>query len=559
MRTVGILYFWIWLFLPGGTGAASDAYAIATAHPAATRAGAAVLSTGGNAFDAAVTVTAMLSVVETYSCGIGGGGFWLLYNSRDRRSVMIDGRERAPLSATPGMYLDENNKVIPGKSLNGPAAAGIPGVPAALAHISKHYGSRSLEELLAPAIKAARLGFAVDSRYRQRARRRLEVLRRYTASAETLLVNDNVPASGHIIKQPQLARTLEIIAKNGRNGFYAGQVAHDLITDVRRSGGIWSQADLQQYRVIERTPFIFHYAGSTITTASLPSSGGIALNEIFNMLSVFDPQEWHPLSEHLLIETMRRAYRDRATYLGDQDYVAVPLKKLRGMRHARKLASTILRDRASRSTALSTVSPQKGLDTTHFSIADSHGNLVAATMSINTSFGSGYISPQTGVLLNNEMDDFSIQPGVPNAYGLTGGEANAIAPGKRMLSSMSPSFVETHERIAVLGTPGGSRIITMVLLGILEFLKGGDAQEIVSRKRFHHQYLPDVVQMEPGVFTSPLLESLEKMGHILKPLGRSWGNMQAVLIEKSNGALEAAVDPRGIGMAMVKNAATAKP
>ncbi len=559
MRSASILCFWIWLFLPCGSGFANDTYAIATAHPAATRAGAAVLAEGGNAFDAAVAVTAMLSVVEPYSCGIGGGGFWLLYREQDRHSVMIDGRERAPLSASADMYLDENGKVIPGKSLNGSSAAGIPGVPAALVYISEHYGSLPLETLLSPAIKAARSGFAVDNRYQQRAKRKLRILRRYSASAATLLVNGNVPAIGQIIRQEQLARTLESIAKNGRNGFYGGQVAQDLVADVRGSGGIWSQADLQQYRIIGRAPLIFHYAGSTITTGSLPSSGGIVLNEIFNMLSLFDPQEWSPLSEHLLIEVMRRAYRDRASYLGDQDYVEVPSKRLRSLSHAKKLASTIHKDRASRSVALKTASPQKGLDTTHFSIADNHGNLVAATMSINTSFGSGYISPRTGVLLNNEMDDFSIQPGTANAYGLTGGEANAIAPGKRMLSSMSPSFVETHDRIAVLGTPGGSRIITMVLLGILEFLKGGGAQEIVSLKRFHHQYLPDVVETEPKVFTSPLLKSLKKMGHIFKPRGRNWGNMQAVVLDKFSGKLEAAADPRGIGMAIAENETGTKP
>ena len=559
MRPASILCFWIWLFLPCGSGIASDTYAIATAHPAATRAGATVLAEGGNAFDAAVAVTAMLSVVEPYSCGIGGGGFWLLYKEKDRRSVMIDGRERAPLSASADMYLDGNGKVIPGKSLNGPAAAGIPGVPAALVHINKHYGSLPLETLLAPAIKAARHGFAVDSRYRQRAKRKLRVLRRYPASAATFLVNGNVPAIGQTIRQEQLARTLESIAKNGRNGFYSGQVAQDLVADVRRSGGIWTLADLQQYQVIGRAPLIFHYAGSTITASSLPSSGGIALNEIFNMLSLFDPQEWSPLSEHLLIEVMRRAYRDRANHLGDQDYVEVPLERLRSMSHAKKLAGTIHKDRASRSAALTTAPPQKGLDTTHFSIADGHGNLVAATMSINTSFGSSYISPRTGVLLNNEMDDFSIQAGTANAYGLTGGEANAIAPGKRMLSSMSPSFVETHDRIAVLGTPGGSRIITMVLLGILEFLKGGDAQAIVSLKRFHHQYLPDAVETEPKVFTSSLLESLKKMGHVIKLRRRSWGNMQAVVVNKFSGEMEAAADPRGIGMAIAENETSTKP
>jgi gamma-glutamyltranspeptidase/glutathione hydrolase len=303
--------------------------------------------------------------------------------------------------------------------------------------------------------------------------------------------------------------------------------------------------------VVERQPIVGRYRGLKITSAPPPSSGGIALMTMLNILRGFDLEAAdESLRTHLLVEAMRRAYRDRAEYLGDPDFVAIPLDRLIHPWYADGLARDISLKQASPSLGHS--SPvREGEDTTHFSILDTEGNRVAATLSINYPFGSGFVVPGTGVLLNDEMDDFSASPGVPNVYGLVGGEANAIAGAKRMLSSMTPTFVEDGQRLAILGTPGGSRIITMVLLGILEMADGKGMKQWVDRPRFHHQYLPNVIQFEPGAFSESLTRQLKAMGHGLKPLERHYGNMQAVLWNKERNEVEAASDPRGLGFAQV--------
>ncbi|MES9945800.1 MAG: gamma-glutamyltransferase [Candidatus Thiodiazotropha sp.] len=525
--------------------------AIATAHPQATAAGLQLLDAGGNAFDAAVAVSAVLAVVEPYSSGIGGGGFWLLHRASDGFQTMLDGRERAPMAAHRDLYLDQAGKVIPQLSIDGALAAGIPGEPAALVHLARHYGRLSLAESLQPAIRLARDGFKVDSHYRRMANWRLAVLRAHPASAAQFLQQGEVPEEGALIKQPALAETLEKIAQHGFDGFYKGEVAQRLVDGVRAAGGIWSLEDLAAYRVVERQPIVGRYAGLKITSASPPSSGGIALMTMLNILQGFDLQaQQEPLRTHLLVEAMRRAYRDRADYLGDPDYVDIPVEALTHPWYAAGLARDIQLHRASPSVGNLSRS-QEGRDTTHFSILDGEGNRVAATLSINYPFGSGFVVPGTGVLLNDEMDDFSASPGVPNVYGLVGGEANAIAGGKRMLSSMTPTFVEDDRRLAILGTPGGSRIITMVLLGILEMADGKGPKNWVEQPRFHHQYLPDAVQFEAGAFSDEMKQQLTAMGHNLKPLDSQYGNMQAILWDKQLGEIEAASDPRGLGFSRV--------
>ncbi|MEW8030006.1 MAG: gamma-glutamyltransferase [Candidatus Thiodiazotropha sp.] len=525
--------------------------AIATAHPLATAAGHHLLQAGGNAFDAAVGVSAVLAVVEPYSSGIGGGGFWLLHRASDGFETMLDGRERAPLAADRDLYLDHAGEVIPNLSIDGALAAGIPGEPAALAHLARHYGRLSLADSLGPAIRLAREGFRVDSHYRRMASWRLAVLRTHPTSAEQFLQQGEVPAEGALIKQPDLAETLESIALYGADGFYKGEIAQRLVDGVRAAGGIWSLEDLANYRVVERQPIVGRYRGLKITSAAPPSSGGIALMTMLNILQGFDLQaQDEPLRTHLIVEAMRRAYRDRADYLGDPDYVDIPVEALTHPWYAAGLARDIQQHRASPSVG-NLSQAQEGRDTTHFSILDRDGNRVAATLSINYPFGSGFVAPGTGVLLNDEMDDFSASPGVPNVYGLIGGEANAIAGGKRMLSSMTPTFVEDDRRVAILGTPGGSRIITMVLLGILEMADGKGPNSWVERPRFHHQYLPDVVQFEPGAFSDSHMQQLAAMGHNLKPLDRRYGNMQAILWNKGAGKVVAASDPRGLGFARV--------
>lgn len=529
------------------------AAAIASAHPLATRAGMEILKQGGNAFDAAVAVTAALAVVEPMGSGLGGGGFWLLHRSRDNFETMIDGRERAPLAASRDMYLDKQGNPIPKASLDGPLAAGIPGVPAALVHISKKYGRLSLKQNLAPAIRLAKKGFPVYERYRRLATFRIKPIAASPGAAKIFLRQGAVPDVGDSLVQSDLARTLKKIARKGKKGFYQGSVARRLIAGVRKGGGIWTKQDLKQYHVVEREPIRGTFKGMKYTSAALPSSGGIVLKQVFNMLQAF-PLDRLGSSErkHLIIETMRRAYRDRAVYLGDSDYVKVNVAFLTSLQRAKKMRRSISRN-ASPSRKLGGLhAGPKGKDTTHFSIIDRDGNRVAATLSINYPFGSAFVPPGTGVVLNNEMDDFSIKPGVANVYGLVGNKANAIAPGKRPLSSMSPTFFETRDKVVIVGTPGGSRIISMVLLAALEVSDNrGGAKEWVSLKRYHHQYLPDVVQYESGALTKKEIRSLSRRGHILKQR-RNYGNMQIVVWDKKKNRVAAASDPRGEGLALVQ-------
>jgi gamma-glutamyltranspeptidase/glutathione hydrolase len=530
--------------------------AIASAHPLATEAGHKILRLGGNAFDAAVTVSAVLAVVEPYSSGLGGGGFWLLQRASDGYQTMIDGREKAPLAAHRDLYLDEAGKAVPSRSIDGALAAGIPGAPAALVHLSEHYGKLPLAVTLRPAIEIAQQGFAVDDYYQRMVDRRLSVLRAYPATSAQFLLEDENPPNGHLIKQPELAETLQKLADEGVDGFYRGEIAKRLVDGVKAAGGIWTLEDLAQYRIVERKPVTGEYRGLRITSAAPPSSGGIALLTLLNILQVLDyPALQEPQRTHVLIEAMRRAYRDRAEYLGDPDFVKVPAEMMTHAWYAEGLARGIDLKRATPSLSLGKEpepEPEEGRDTTHFSILDKEGNRVAATLSINYPFGSGVVAPGTGVLLNDEMDDFSSSPGVPNAYGLVGGEANAIAPGKRMLSSMSPTFVEDEQHLAILGTPGGSRIITMVLLGILEMAEGKGVLDWVSRPRLHHQYLPDQIEFEAGAISSELQQQLGAMGHSLKPLKRKYGNMQAILWQKDSGRVTAASDSRGGGAAIIE-------
>jgi len=512
-----------------------------------------VLEAGGNAFDAAVAVSAALAVVEPYSSGLGGGGFWLLHRAEDGFEVVIDGRERAPLAATRDMYLDSEGEVIPALSVNGALAAGIPGEPAALAHIAEQYGRLSLQRSLLPAIRLARDGFVVDEHYRKLAGMRLVAMQDDAETARLFLEEDEVPDAGVRILQPELGDTLEALGRAGHAGFYQGPVAARMVDGVRAAGGIWTLQDLQQYRVVEREPLRGQYRGLRIVSVPPPSSGGVVLISMLNMLSGFPLDEYAAATRtHLIIESMRRAYRDRAEYLGDSDFVEVPVARLVSEAHAKNLRSSINPDKATPSAALGGyASDPGGQDTTHFSILDGAGNRVAATLSINYPFGACIVPPGTGVLLNNEMDDFSIKPGAPNLYGLVGAEANAITPGKRPLSSMTPVFAEDDSGVAILGTPGGSRIITMLLLGVLDLAAGQRPDSWVAVPRYHHQFLPDEVQYEPGAFDGGLGEALAARGHTMRPLDSTYGNMQAIYWDRDKHRVYAASDPRGGGEARV--------
>lgn len=528
------------------------AAAIASAHPLATQAGIEIIKRGGNAFDAAIAVTAALAVVEPAGSGLGGGGFWLLHRESDGFQTMVDGREKAPLAAHRDMYLDDKGDIVPKLSIDGPLAAGIPGVPAALEHLASNYGKLPLKQSLQPAIRLARNGFTIDERYRRLAGFRLKALQQSPAAAAIFLDNDELPEVGHVIMQPDLANTLSAIAEKGSAGFYSGAVAKKLVNGSRAAGGIWTLEDLKQYNIVERTPVRTRYHDIEITSAAPPSSGGVALATMFNILEQYDLDRLEPTKQiHLISEAMRRAYRDRAEYLGDTDFVSVPIEQLIHPFYAAGLAGTINPNQATPSKLLPGIADNRqGSDTTHFSVLDREGNRVAATLSINYPFGAAFVPPGTGVLLNDEMDDFSSKPGTPNVYGLIGDSANAIEPGKRMLSSMSPTFLEDSDRVAILGTPGGSRIITMVLLGALEFAAGKAPEAWVSRPRFHHQYLPDRISFEPGAFDSGTISALESMGHTVKEGRRKYGNMQAILWDKGQNRVSGASDPRGNGQAI---------
>ncbi len=543
---VSLVFALCWL---ASNSALAGTAAIASAHPMATAAGKEVLDKGGNAFDAAVAVAAALAVVEPYSSGLGGGAFFLLRRAHDGFQVMVDARETAPARASRDMYLDAAGKPQSKLSVEGALAAGIPGEPAGLAWVSQRFGRVSLKVALAPAIRLAREGFAVDARYAGAATFRESMLRARPDVARTFLDQGNAPKPGYVVRQPELAATLEALAERGREGFYAGEVARRMVEGVTASGGIWSVQDLADYRVVEREPTRIGYHGAAITTATLPSSGGVVLAEALQILEgVLRPDRSAVERDHLIAEAMRRGYQDRARYLGDPAFVRVP-PVLTTRAYALERGASIDPDKATPSANLDVLYPPltEGTNTTHFSVADEDGNLVAATLSINLPFGAGVLAGNTGVLLNNEMDDFSAAPGVGNAYGLVGDAANAIAPGKRPLSSMTPTFVDSPRGTLVFGTPGGARIISMVLLGIVGFVDDPamDIDALVGAPRFHQQYLPDRIEYEPGGFSMEWVSGLQAKGHVLQEGRRRWGNMQAVFVDAKTKAASAHNDPRG--------------
>jgi len=539
---------------PPSVSADVNKVAIASAHPLATEAGLAIIRNGGNVFDAAVAVSAALAVVEPAGSGLGGGGYWLLHRADDGFKTVIDGREKAPKAAHKDLYLDKNGQIIPRLSLDGPLAAAIPGLPAALAHLSENYGRLPLKTSLAPAIHYAKNGYAIGQRYLKMLNFRAEVLKKYPATSAIFLPGDKPPAAFSLFKQQDLAHTLTRLAESGRDGFYRGDIADKLVQSVTQAGGIWSLQDLADYQIVERPPLTGHYLGMTVTTVPPSSSGGVVLLESLNILSDFDLKKTDSTTRiHLIAEALRRAFHDRALHLGDSDFVNIPVARLLNTDYAAGLRTSIRPDGVLPSSYLSGDLPQQseGEHTTHFSIIDQHGNRVAATLSINFPFGSGFVAEGTGVLLNDEMDDFSSQTGAVNGYGLTGGSANAIAPGKRPLSSMTPTFLEDSQRIAVLGTPGGSRIPSMVLLSVLDFADGNGPHSWVKIPRFHHQYVPDLLQHEADAFTPEQQQALIKLGHQLKPVRYPYGDMQAVQLDKHTHDLAAASDPRGEGRAIV--------
>lgn len=538
--------------------------AVASGHKLATEAGLQILREGGNAFDAAVAVSSTLGVVEPISSGLGGGGFFLLHDAKTGKDVFLDAREYAPESATPDKYLDQAGNLDPNKAQNGPWSAGIPGLPAALVELADKYGRLPLKQSLAPAIRIATEGFPVYARMARGYAMRRDVMERYPGTREVYLRNGKPIAEGDIFKQPELAHTLKLIADKGFDGFYKGETAKKLIAGVKQAGGHWTPQELAAYTVKERTPIVFDYKGWKITTAPPASSGGIALAEMLQILEGYDLQAMDPVHRtHLIVEAMRRAYRDRTFFLGDPDFTHIPMQVLLSKDYALGLRASINPEKATPSDLLSgNPTPLEDDETTHFSIIDQDGNRVAATQTVNLLYGSGLIPKGTGVLLNDEMDDFALKPGTPNAFGVMGYEANAPKPGKRPLSSMTPTFMENADKVAVLGTPGGSRIITMVLLGILGYDEGLDAQQVAALPRYHHQWRPDVIDAESDAFSADTVKGLEAMGHKVTMPGNTaaggrgsshvWGNLQTVEWNKKDNVLLGGTDPRNpVGAAEV--------
>ncbi len=541
--------------------------AVASAHALATEAGLQVMREGGNAFDAAIATSAVLSVVEPISSGLGGGGFFLLHDAASGRDVFVDARETAPASAHADRYRRVDGTFDRDRAENGPWSAGIPGLPAAFVHIAETYGALPLSQSLAPAIRIAETGFPVYARFARGYQSRRAVMERYPGTRAVFLADGRAPEEGDVFRQPDLANTLRLLAERGFDGFYGGETGAKLVAGVNAEGGEWTAADLAAYKVVERAPIRFRYHDWEVVTAPPPSSGGIAMAQMLQILAPYDLGALDDAARtHLVVESMRRAFRDRTFFLGDPDFTRIPQRTLLSRDYAAGLRATIHPSKATPSDLLSgDPTPLEDEETTHFSIVDAAGNRAAVTQTVNLLFGSGLVAPGTGVLLNNEMDDFALQPGVPNAFGVMGFEANAPAPGKRPLSSMTPTFLVSDDRVAVLGTPGGSRIITMVLLGILGYDAGLDAQAVAALPRYHHQWMPDRIQAESDAFSAETAARLRALGHTVELPGdraaggrgssHVWGNLQTVEWNRAQGTLRGGSDPRNpVGAARVEPA-----
>ncbi|MDX8380584.1 MAG: gamma-glutamyltransferase [Ghiorsea sp.] len=515
---------------------------VASAHPLASQAAIDVFKQGGNAFDAAAALALTIGVAEPTGSGIGGGGFFLLYIAKQDKYIMLDSREMSPTLAGKGDIYKVKS------SINGAQSAGVPGLIAGIDALISDYGKLSRAQDAKAAINIAEHGFEVSPHYQRMAKWRKNVLAN-NASKNIFLHQGKLPEIGSLIQQKELSNTLKRFAKYGADDFYNGETAKRLVADMKRDGGLIRAADLKSYQVFKREPMKFEHQGFKWVSAALPSSGGYVLGET---LGILKQDKLNALSEvdrtHLVIEAMKLAYKDRNEHLGDADFVTIP--DLLNTKRLEKLRASIQMDKTTPSASFSADPSGNGVDTTHFSVIDKEGNMVAATLSINYGFGSGYVSPSTGILMNDEMDDFATQVGKPNAYGLVQGKANAVAPHKRMLSSMSPTFILGKDKTFIVGTPGGSRIISMVLLAGLDFESGqGNAADWINKPRFHHQYLPDVVQHEAGAFSPELLKQLQAKGHKFKPM-RNYGNMHTIVWDKTTGQVSGASDKRGEGITL---------
>ncbi len=534
---------------------------VAAAHPLASEAGTRLLQEGGNVVDAIVAASFAISVLRPQSSGIGGGGFLLFYKKDQDKVSAYDFRERAPLKATKAMFIGAKgtiknfiteSKNIGPASANGHLAVGVPGLVAGLLDLHKKYGLRPLNEVIAPAIKLAEEGFEVYPSLAKAFKDKQDLLRSFPESRRIFLAKDHVLEVGEILVQKDLAKTLKLIAQGGKEAFYNGPISKAIAKEMKEGGGLVSQEDLSSYQVIERVPIEGSYKSYRIVGMPPPSSGGVHIIQILNMLSADNIGALQPNSVnylHLLTEVMRRAFADRARFLGDPNFFTVPIRGLISKAYGLKLRESIDLERATPSLSLAETKPSiyESPSTTHLSAVDRWGNAVSTTQTINTSFGSGLTV--AGIVLNNEMDDFSVNPGTPNTYGLVGAEANSIAPRKTMLSSMSPTLVfdSKNELRWVLGSPGGPRIITATLQTIINLIDFHmPLWEAVQANRIHHQWLPDELVIEENGLSQDLVHGLEKKGHSVKVSRESFGDVEA--IEKlKDGTLIGVADRRSEG------------
>ncbi|MFM5982280.1 MAG: gamma-glutamyltransferase [Sphaerospermopsis kisseleviana] len=532
---------------------------VTSANPLASEAGLSILKKGGNAVDAAVATTFAISVVEPFSAGIGGGGFLLFHSQKTGEIKALDFRERAPIKATKNMYLDADGKVIPGASTNGYLAVATPGTVAGMYEVHRRYGKLPWQEVVQPSIALAKNGFIISNRVSwlslSRFQDRKPKILNNPAASKIFTRNGEYYQPGERLIQSDLAKTLTEISENPQS-FYTGKIAKLIVDDMAKNGGLITLEDLKQYQPIWRVPICGNFRKARVCSMPPPSSGGVHLLQMLNIIGDTDLKSlgWnHPDAIHLMVESMKIAYSDRAKYLGDPDFVQVPVSELISKNYAQKRRQQINMKKAIPSTEIkpglkTTTIPEK-TETSHLNVVDAERNAVSLTFTINLGFGAGIVTPGTGIVLNNEMDDFAAAPGVPNAFGLVGNEANSIAPRKTPLSSMTPTIVTENNRLRLaVGSPGGSTIITQVLqiiLNVLEYKM--DVGAAVSVPRIHHQWLPDVLLVQSWGLDALTLQDLRRRGHKIKETA-PWGNANAIAVTE-NDTLEGAADPRGEGLA----------
>ena len=536
------------MMLSAQTGLVTSKAMVVSAREEASKIGVEIMKKGGNAFDAMVATEFALAVSYPYAGNISGGGF-MVFRKNNGEIGALDYREKAPMKASKNMYLDEKGNVIPNLSVNGALSVGVPGTIAGLFEVHKKFGKLSIEEIMKPVIALAEKGVIITPKQLKQIEDNRESI--IKVSGDKTIYSKELKV-GDTIKYPAMAATLRRIMINGKDEFYKGETAKKMVAFLASKGGIISMEDLANYQAKWRTPIKFNYKNLKIISMSPPSSGGITLQQIMTMISGYDVSKFIHNSEkyiQLLTEAERRAYADRNYFLGDPDFVKIPTEKLLDKKYLKDRMKSFNWEKATKSSDVKhgEISISESNETTHYSIVDAFGNAVSVTTTLNGAYGSKLYSEELGFFFNNQMDDFSSKPGIPNSYGLVGAEANNIAPQKRMLSSMTPTIVEKNGTLfMVLGTPGGSTIITSVLqtiLNVLEFKM--TMQDAVNAPRFHHQWLPDEIIIEPEKFDATTIQSLEKKGYkINEKFAPVIGKVDAILV-LPNGKLEGGADKRG--------------